>query len=296
MMTESNESQHVCVIGLGNMGSALAEALIANGHRVTVWNRTAAKCEALAEAGASVAPSVAEAAAAARVIVVCVLDHAASASLLRTDEVASALRGRLLVQLSSVMADESRDMGRWAEENGIAYLDGAILATASHIRDNAGETIVYSGPKALFDANIGVLGGMNAIPKFVGDAIGGAPTFDKTVYACYYGSVMAFFHGAAICHAAGFPIELYVDQAYVGESTLRHLGEMIAKRSYDEISVGTIELDAALYEQVAKLSEDLGVDAAFPRMVTGYLDRAMAEGHGQHELAAIFELMVPRST
>jgi hypothetical protein len=29
-------------------------------------------------------------------------------------------------------------------------------------------------------------------------------------------------------------------------------------------------------------------------MVTSYLDRAIAEGHGEHELAAIFELMVPR--
>ncbi len=42
-MTKMNESQHVCVIGLGNMGSALAEALITSGHRVTVWNRTASK-------------------------------------------------------------------------------------------------------------------------------------------------------------------------------------------------------------------------------------------------------------
>ena len=52
-MSESKQSQDVSVIGIGNMGSALAEALIANGHRVTVWNRTAAKCEALADAGAS---------------------------------------------------------------------------------------------------------------------------------------------------------------------------------------------------------------------------------------------------
>jgi 3-hydroxyisobutyrate dehydrogenase-like beta-hydroxyacid dehydrogenase len=294
-MSESKQSQDVSVIGIGNMGSALAEALIANGHRVTVWNRTAAKCEALADAGASVAPSAAAAAAAAQIVVVCVLDHATSMALLQTDEVASALRGRLLVQLSSVMADESRELGRWAEENSIAYLDGAILATTSNIRDNAGEPIVYSGPKALFDANIGVLGGMNAIPEFVGEAIGGAPTFGMTVYACYYGSMLAFFHGAAICHAAGFPIETYIDQAYVGESTRRHLGEMIAKRSYDDISIAPIEVDAALYEQVAKLSEELGVDAEFPKMVTSYLDRAIAKGHGQQELAAIFELMVPRN-
>jgi 3-hydroxyisobutyrate dehydrogenase-like beta-hydroxyacid dehydrogenase len=229
------------------------------------------------------------------VIVVCVTDHDASVTLLQTDEVASALRGRLLVQLSSVMADESRNMGRWAEDNGIAYLDGAILATPSHIRANAGEPIVYSGPRALFDANANVLTAMGGNPIFVGEVIGGAPTFDKTIYANYYGSMLAFFHGAAICHAAGFPIETYVDQAYVSESTRRHFGEMIVKRSYGDISVAPIEVDAALYEQVATLSEELGIDAAFPRMVASYLDRAIAKGHGQHELAAIFELMVPRN-
>ncbi len=294
-MTKSNESQHVCVIGLGNMGSALAEALITSGHRVTVWNRTASKCEALAEAGASVAASVFEAAAAAQAIVVCVTDHDASVSLLRTDEVASALRGRWLVQLSTVTAEESRELGRWAEENGIAYLDGAILASPSHIRTNAGEPIVYSGPRALFDANVNVLGGMGAIPEFVGEAIGGAATFGLTVYANYYGSMLAFIHGAAICHAAGFPIKTYIDQAYVSESTRRHLGEMIAKRSYDDISVCSIEVDVAAYEHVTKLSEELGIDAAFPRTVASYLDRAIAKGHGQQELAAIFELMVPRN-
>ena len=294
-MTKSNESQHVCVIGLGNMGSALAEALITSGHRVTVWNRTASKCEALAEAGASVAASVFEAAAAAQAIVVCVTDHDASLSLLRTDEVASALRGRLLVQLSTVTAEESRELGRWAEENGIAYLDGAILASPSHIRTNAGEPIVYSGPRALFDANANVLTAMGGNPIFVGEVIGGAPTFDKTIYANYYGSMLAFFHGAAICHAAGFPIETYVDQAYVSESTRRHLGEMIAKRSYDDVSVCSIEVDVEAYGQVTKLSEELGIDAAFPRMVASYLDRAITEGRGKHELAAIFELMVPRN-
>jgi hypothetical protein len=70
---------------------------------------------------------------------------------------------------------------------------------------------------------------------------------------------------------------------------------MIAKRSYDDISVGPIKSDAVLYKQVAKLSAELGVDTAVPTMVTSFLDRALAEGHADHELAAIFELMVPRN-
>jgi 3-hydroxyisobutyrate dehydrogenase-like beta-hydroxyacid dehydrogenase len=42
-------------IGLGAMGSAMASNLVAAGHTVTVWNRSAAACEPLASLGAKVA-------------------------------------------------------------------------------------------------------------------------------------------------------------------------------------------------------------------------------------------------
>jgi 3-hydroxyisobutyrate dehydrogenase-like beta-hydroxyacid dehydrogenase len=265
--------------------------LLANDQSVTVWNRTPSKCDALATAGAAVAASVPEGAAAAQVIVVCVTDHQAGMSLLQADNVASALRGKLLVQLSTVTAEESRELGRWAEENGIAYLDGSILAYPAGIRSNEG-TIVYSGPKSIFDANKGVLASLGGKPQLVGETIGGAPTFDKTIYAFHYASMLAFFHGAAICHAAGFPIETYVEQvASHGPETKIRFGEMIAKRSYDN-PVCALEVEAAAYDHVVRLSEELGIDVAYPKMVAGYFKRAIADGHGQHDLAATFEVLM----
>ena len=293
-MTKSNKSQDASVIGLGNMGSALAEALLASGHSVTVWNRTASKCDALVQAGATAAASVLEAVASAQTVITCVTDHDASVSLLQTNEVAGTLRGKLLVQLSTVTAEESRDMGRWANEHSIAYLDGSILAYPQGIRDHSA-TIVYSGPKSVFDANEGVLTAMGGTPKFVGEAIGGAPTFDKTIYAWHYGSMLAFFHGAAICHAAGFPIETYVDEVLSGgEATLRRYGENIAERYYGEPTC-VIDVHAAAYAHVVNLSEKLGIDVAFPQMVARAFERAIAEGHGQHELPAMFETLLNTS-
>ncbi len=79
-MSQTSEGARVSVIGLGNMGSALAEALLAKDLSVTVWNRTASKGAALAASGAAVAASAAEAAAAADLLVVCVTNHVASLS------------------------------------------------------------------------------------------------------------------------------------------------------------------------------------------------------------------------
>lgn len=127
-MAELYESRNVSVIGLGNMGSALAEALLNSGHRVTVWNRTVSKSDPLSASGTSVAPSVVEATRSAEVIVVCVTDHDAAMSLLRRDDVAGALRDKVLVQLSTVTAEESRQLAGWMKESGADYLDGSILA------------------------------------------------------------------------------------------------------------------------------------------------------------------------
>jgi len=179
---ESSVSQNVCVIGLGDMGSALAEALLAKGHRVTVWNRTSSKGGLVAEAGASVAESVHGAITEAQTVVVCVIDHDASESLLMSDDVARSLRGKLLVQLSTVTAEESRALGRWAEKNGIDYLDGSILGYRQDILRNSCP-IVYSGPKKAFDANEGVLASMGGDPRLISETVGSVAIFDKAFHS-----------------------------------------------------------------------------------------------------------------
>lgn len=58
----STEQMDVGFLGVGQMGSGMAGRLLEAGHRVTVWNRSAGKAEALAGRGARVADSPAEAA------------------------------------------------------------------------------------------------------------------------------------------------------------------------------------------------------------------------------------------
>lgn len=51
----------VSLIGLGNMGIGIAHSLLRGGHRVTVFNRTKQKAEALRSDGATVAKNIADA-------------------------------------------------------------------------------------------------------------------------------------------------------------------------------------------------------------------------------------------
>lgn len=48
-MTNSSVHPRVAVIGLGNMGSGLAEALVSAGVALMVWNRSPGKSQPLAD-------------------------------------------------------------------------------------------------------------------------------------------------------------------------------------------------------------------------------------------------------
>lgn len=101
-MVKVNDLKPVAVIGIGNMGSALAQALLTAGFPLTVWNRTISKSQRLVEQGAILANSPAEAAQNAASTIVCVTDHEAFVSVIHNETVAKALAGKLLVQFGSV--------------------------------------------------------------------------------------------------------------------------------------------------------------------------------------------------
>src|SRR5262245_13058785 len=143
-MTTSRTS--VTVLGLGNMGRALARAFLAGGHPTTVWNRSPHKADELVAAGARRADSVLDAVSAGELVVVCVVAYPAVHAIV--DQAASALRGRTLVNLTADSPDNARAMALWAGDRGIDYLDGSILTPTVTI-GTPGAVLIYSGPESL---------------------------------------------------------------------------------------------------------------------------------------------------
>jgi len=284
----------VSVIGLGAMGAALAKAFLANKHRVTVWNRTAAKCTELADAGARVARSVAEAADASGVIVVCVLDYAASNSILHAPDVSGRLRGKTLVQLTTGKPREAREQEAWATQHGVAYLDGAIEGYPRDMGTPDG-TILYAGPQATFEAVSPILRSLGQHALFVGENIATAAALDASLIGSYsFSAALGFLYGAAICDAEGVPVDTYLSMVLELVTpgfvvpTLQTCAEMIRRGSYTG-SDATLDVWAAGIRKMAQITRDNGVDSGYIEGLLGYLERAIAKGHGGDELPAVFE-------
>lgn len=87
------------MLGLGDMGRALAGAFLDAGRRTVVWNRTSARADAPVARGADRAADAGEAVRAARLVVVCLLDPAAVREVL--EPLAEELRGRTVVDLTN---------------------------------------------------------------------------------------------------------------------------------------------------------------------------------------------------
>ncbi|MCA8255782.1 NAD(P)-binding domain-containing protein [Burkholderia sp. AU31624] len=291
-MADTVTTQSISVIGLGPMGAALAKTLLAAHHRVTVWNRTASKAEPLAELGARIAHSAAEAVDASQIVVVCVSNYDTSDSLLRTPEVVASLKGKTIVQLTTGTPEGAQEASEWAAEHGVAYLDGTISCYPHHIGTPDG-SILYAGSRSTFEALQPILANLSGHAVFVGERFGDAAVLDGAITGSYaLGAALAFLYGAAVCDAEGVSLDAYLSLALARrpfvEDTLRTCVQMINKGDYSG-SQATIDTWTAGIEQFVAHSHVAGTDSRYPQEVLARLQQAIAMGHGQHELAAVFE-------
>lgn len=133
----------VAVLGLGEMGGALAGAVLDGGHPTTVWNRTAGKGDALVAKGARRAADVREAVAAGRVVVVNVKGNSVARELVAA--AGDGLRGRVVVNLTDGTSSEVREVAAAVAERGGEYLHGQIMTIAPGV-GHPDATVFYGGP------------------------------------------------------------------------------------------------------------------------------------------------------
>jgi len=127
----------IAFLGLGLMGRGMAGRLLAAGHEITVWNRSADKCEALAADGASVANSPAAAAEGKEAVFSMVSDDTASERVwLAEDGALSTMpAGALAIECSTISHNHVGRLAEAAAVAGCGYVDcpvnGAPAAAAA---------------------------------------------------------------------------------------------------------------------------------------------------------------------
>jgi 3-hydroxyisobutyrate dehydrogenase-like beta-hydroxyacid dehydrogenase len=157
----------VGLIGLGNMGAAVAERLLDAGYPLHVHNRTRGKAAPLEERGASVAAGAGDLAARADVVLTSLPDDEA----LRTvaaEVLAAARPGTVLVDLSTVSPETSAYVAALADDASVDYLRAPVSGNPSVVR--AGTlTFIVSGGRETLDRVDAVIRAIGPTVHYVGE-------------------------------------------------------------------------------------------------------------------------------
>lgn len=137
-------------LGLGTMGRGMVRNLVAAGHDVTVWNRSAGRSEGLA--GVHEAASVAEAVAGRDIVLACLSDDAAVREvLLGSDGVLGHVdASTVVVDMSTISPALSDEEAAAFAERGVAFLDAPVFGSRDEAA-NGGLWVVVGGDESAYE-------------------------------------------------------------------------------------------------------------------------------------------------
>jgi 3-hydroxyisobutyrate dehydrogenase len=138
----------IAVLGTGIMGSGIARNLLAAGFPVRVWNRSREKAEPLAAAGAEIAPSPAEAAVDADILVTMLSDADSLADVMSDGPLEAG--PSVWVQMSTVGVEGTERLSRLAAEHEVAFVDAPVLGTRQPAEEGQ-LRVLASGPDEALD-------------------------------------------------------------------------------------------------------------------------------------------------
>ncbi|GAA5001421.1 NAD(P)-dependent oxidoreductase [Actinopolymorpha pittospori] len=285
---ENHRRSTVSVIGLGQMGSRLARAFLATGHRTTVWNRSGAKADALVAQGAVRAASAEAAIAASPLVVVCLPDYATVRELL--DPLAEGLRDRVLVNLTSGTPEEASQTSEWAAANGADYLDGAAMS-GTRLVGRPEALFVFSGSPHAFTTHREVLASLGKAMHLGADPAL-ASVYDTALFGLAWGALAGFYHAVALVGAAGVEPSAFAAVAtghmpFVTSLMADHARQIEGARFPDDD--GTVEVHAAAMGHLVEAGRSQGIGTEVPELISALLERAAVGGHGADGIASVIE-------
>lgn len=265
----------VSVLGLGRMGSALASALVNAGYEVTVWNRSDKPAPPNTTRAATP-----EEAFEADVVVTCLSTYDVQEPLLTKDI-------KTLVNLTSGTPEQARATARWAEANGVNYVDGVIMAVPQQIGTKQAR-ILYSGQQEHH-----VLQAFGE-PVHLGEDAGMAALYDLALLGIMWSAFGGYLQAVALLGTAGVTPQQFTPTAvdFLNEmgALLPEMGEETQHKNY-ETDVSALDINVAGLRMLSEASRQQGIDAALPKALHDLFQRAQANGHGAHSIASVIEVI-----
>lgn len=141
-------SEKIAFLGLGNLGTPIAESLISSGFDVTVWNRTASKAQPLAELGASIAENAIDAITPGALVFSVLADDAVMKEVFTSELVGKIGKNGVHISMSTISPDTSRQLSKVHDEYEATYIAAPIFARPEAVRAGIGNICLSGNAEA----------------------------------------------------------------------------------------------------------------------------------------------------
>lgn len=284
-------STDITIIGRGPMGRALAKASRTAGLEVTSWNRSLGAVDDIEQAGIQIIHDIDQAITTSTVIVACVVNYDAVRQGLAGSS--ADWTGRVLVNLTSGSPSQAREMSKWCEERGIAYLDGAILTPIGAVE--AGNAVVlYSGDSNSFELAGPKLQALGGTQHYLSDEVSRANAYDVSLLDLFATSMYGLVHAYAVASSYGItPSQLMPFTKGMGQ-LLPQMAEAFAADLERGAFPGdrfAITSAASGIAHVIDSADHTSVDTEVLQAIERSIVQLVADGHGSDGLARLATVM-----
>jgi len=279
----------VAVLGAGGiMGFPMARNLARDGFEVRAWNRTRERAEPLAEDGATIAATRAEAVAGAGVVLTMLSDaDAVLEAMGGADGALSGLeQGAVWLQMSTIGISGTKRCAELAAERDVTLVDAPVVGTKQPAEQ--GQLVVLaSGPSAVRERVQSVFDAVGQRTIWVGET--GAGTRLKLVTNSW---ILAVVEGGAeavaLAEGLGLDPSLLFEALEGGPLDLPYLrikGQAMAERRFEpSFRLALAAKDASLVEEAAGRH---GLDLPLVEAVRRRFEEGVPE-HGDEDMSATF--------
>ena len=280
-------------LGLGTMGSAMANNIRKTGLGLTVWNRTPEPTTPFAAKGAIVADSPRHCATGRDVVITCVSDEKALEDVLEgPNGVLAALKpGQVLVDMSTSGTRAAKSIGARVAKRGAKFVSAPVLGSKT-AAEKAQLVVVAGGPRDAREKAHPALHAVSARIFEVDDPVQAALL--KVCVNSLGGAMMAAFGEAlALAATGGVPLGRFIEvlQSSGFHSPLYLMkGEQVINDDFaPRFALALAEKDLRLAEEsAADQRATMPVSAAVRKL----FGAAIRSGRGEKDMAAVADLLL----
>jgi len=280
-------------IGLGDMGRGIVPRLLAAGHRVTGWNRTAAKAEPLIELGMMWADTPRDVAGKTEIVFSIVTDAAAVRSVALGDDgvIAGLDAGSVYLDMSTIDPEASRDISSRFAAVGLTMLDAPISGSPITLEQGTA-SIMVGGDRAAFERVEPVLHDIGSKVSYIGDS-GAAVQMKIAINLTLIVEMVAFCESVALAEKGGVARDVAVDamlKSVVASPVMGYRGPFILEGNMPDkplADVGLQQKDMILALEVARRQ---GSPAPLAAVANELLNACRGRGIDHRDFVTVFDV------